>query len=74
MGIAMGVIGLIGFAACFVWFLVLLIAKRPKEPAKTGMMICTTIFFVGLLVYLVVDYEPNSNGLDTQVETSDIGK
>ena len=56
MGTALGAIGMLGFAGCFIWFIILLIARKSTEPAKTGMIVCAILFFVGMLTYIVVDY------------------
>lgn len=53
MGIALGAIGFLGFIGCLVWFLVLLIARKSKEAAKMGMMICVILFFAGILTDIV---------------------
>ncbi len=57
MGTALGAIGLLGFISCLVWFLILLIARKSKEAAKIGMMVCAVLFFTGLLTYMLVDYK-----------------
>lgn len=53
MGIALGAIGLLGFIGCLVLFLILLIARKSKEAAKIGMMVCAILFFVGILTDIV---------------------
>lgn len=53
MGIAIGAIGMVGFAGCLVWFLILLILKKSKEPAKIGLIVCVVLFFVGILTDVV---------------------
>lgn len=53
MGTALGAIGMLGFAGCFIWFLILLIARKSTGIAKNGMMVCVILFFAGLLTYVV---------------------
>lgn len=53
MGIALGAIGLLGFIGCMVWFLILLIARKSKEPARLGIMACVILVFVGILTDIV---------------------
>lgn len=56
---------MLGFAGCFIWFIILLIARKSTEPAKTGMIICATLLFVGLLTYVVVEHEPTKKEADS---------
>lgn len=70
MGTALGAIGMVGFVGCLIWFIVLLIARKSTSTAKTGLIICAVLFFVGMLTYMVVDHEPKPKEASNSSQSS----
>ncbi|GAQ25090.1 hypothetical protein [Tepidanaerobacter syntrophicus] len=48
MFMVLGLTGMVGFVVCLVVFIISLIRKKSKKPSAIGMVVCFTLFFVGL--------------------------
>lgn len=48
MGMAIGMIGFLGFFVCIIWLIIRLIKRKPLKQAGIGLLACVVLFFCGV--------------------------